>query len=42
RPGPTVGLVLAYKKQDPSQVAINFASEVQVACEHANEINEIG
>ncbi|WP_436327480.1 multidrug efflux pump transcriptional activator SxtR [Acinetobacter baumannii] len=41
-PVPTVGLGLAYKKHAPSQMAINFASVVQVACHHANEINEIG
>jgi DNA-binding transcriptional LysR family regulator len=40
-PVPTVGLGLAYKKHAPSQMAINFASVVQVACHHANEINEI-
>lgn len=41
-PVPTVGLGLAYKKHAPSQMAINFASVVQVACHHANEIDEIG
>ncbi|MDR0070530.1 LysR substrate-binding domain-containing protein, partial [Acinetobacter sp. 11520] len=40
-PVPTVGLGLAYKRHAPSQMAINFASVVQVACHHANEIDEI-
>ncbi len=36
-PVPTVGLALAYKKHAPSQMAINFASVVQVACHHAEQ-----